>query len=129
MYQMLFLGYITETEFETCPCSECIVKMVCNLTCTQYTNNADRYLKILSSKAIPQIEFIINAYRRHNTHLPKRKVDVYNMTRTGNIEDSGWWRTLSGNDENKVIEISTKYKRLMTTEEFGNCFKLLAGEK
>jgi hypothetical protein len=126
---MLFLGYITETEFETCPCSDCIVKMVCNLTCEAYSINADKYLQILSSKAIPQIEFIINAYRRHNMHLPKRKIDVYNITRTGIINNDGWWRTLSGNDEKRVIDISTKYKRLMTKEEFGNCFKNLAGEK
>lgn len=109
-YQLLFLDIINEKQFTECPCTSCIVKVVCEECCGEFDTFIDKHFVVVSSQSLPAIEHIVNFYRKVNAHLLKFQVDVYNMTRISDVYYSQK-RKLNSDEEERVRNVSKRFRK------------------
>jgi len=111
MYQLLFLGYIKEKDFNKCPCIECIVKLVCEVSCKQFDEHSDKHYRIVSSKSLSAIEYILLYYIEYNKHLTRDQIDVHNLTmKVYPYVYSPTSRNISENEKRRIEKISDRYR-------------------
>jgi hypothetical protein len=112
MYQLLFLGYIKEKDFNKCPCIECIVKPVCDCSCNIFEEHSDKHYKIVSSKSLSSVEYILLYYIEYNAHLTRQEIDVHRITRKTYppYEGSPYSRQLTKGEQKRIRRISDKYR-------------------
>jgi hypothetical protein len=112
MYQLLFLGYMNEKQFHKCPCIECIVKPVCEQSCNTFEEHANKHFKIVSSRSLSSVEYILLYYIKVNEHLLREDVDVHHITHKVIKPFGNFSRELNKFEEKRIRNISARYKSI-----------------